>query len=85
MTGLFWSMIPHLTDPGLCATCVHAQKIVSGRGNVFWLCRKGLVDSEFPKYPRLPVLNCHGFAESLMKRAADVESEGGSDEEGTAS
>ena len=46
---------------GLCETCVHARRIESARGSVFWLCRKSEEDARFPKYPRLPVLRCSGF------------------------
>ena len=47
---------------GLCASCVHARRIESARGGVFWLCRKSEEDPRFPKYPRLPVRECPGFA-----------------------
>jgi hypothetical protein len=46
---------------GLCVECVHARRIVSERGSVFFLCRLSATDAGFPKYPRLPVLQCHGF------------------------
>ena len=54
-------MPPRAAHPGLCATCTHAQKIVSDRGSEFWLCRRGLTEPEFPKYPKLPVVRCGGF------------------------
>jgi hypothetical protein len=54
-------MPPSAPHPGLCAACLHAQKIVSERGSEFWLCRRGLTDPAFPKYPRLPVTRCSGF------------------------
>lgn len=54
-------MLPTAPDPGLCATCHHAQKITSDRGSEFWLCLRGLTDPEFLKYPRLPVVRCRGF------------------------
>ena len=41
--------------------CVHAQRIVSDRGSQFWLCRRGLTDPAYAKYPRLPVMQCRGF------------------------
>lgn len=46
---------------GLCATCVHAQRIDTGR-SVFLLCGRSKAEPErFPRYPRLPVLRCAGF------------------------
>jgi hypothetical protein len=49
---------------GLCARCVHARAITSSRGSVFQLCRLSEVDARFPKYPRLPVLQCPGFCDT---------------------
>ncbi|WBL35443.1 hypothetical protein O0235_11740 [Tepidiforma flava] len=46
---------------GLCAGCAWAQRVVSGRGSVFWLCGRSRVDARFRKYPPLPVLACPGF------------------------
>ena len=46
---------------GLCATCVHARRVESARGSVFWLCARSAEDPRFPRYPRLPVLRCPGF------------------------
>jgi hypothetical protein len=46
---------------GLCAACVHMRKIVSDRGSAFYLCQLSKVDPSFPKYPRLPVLECRGY------------------------
>jgi hypothetical protein len=48
--------------PGLCATCVHLE-LHASRRSVFVRC--GLADSDpgFPRYPRLPVVACRGFAE----------------------
>ncbi|HEV8441660.1 MAG TPA: hypothetical protein VGT40_26535 [Methylomirabilota bacterium] len=46
---------------GLCADCRHARRLVSGRGSVFWLCRRAEGDPAFPRYPRLPVLRCPGY------------------------
>jgi len=48
-------------DPGLCKDCEHAQTIRSGRGSTFYLCRLGLTNHRFPKYPRLPVRECDGY------------------------
>jgi hypothetical protein len=49
---------------GVCAECQHARRIVSAKGSTFWLCERSVSEpSKFPKYPRLPVLRCEGFAE----------------------
>jgi hypothetical protein len=49
---------------GLCARCIHAREIESSRGSVFYLCGLSDVDPAFPKYPRLPVIQCSGFRDS---------------------
>ncbi len=46
--------------PGLCANCLYARRVESGRGSTFYLCERSLTDPAFPKYPRLPVLQCSG-------------------------
>jgi hypothetical protein len=46
---------------GLCADCLHARRIESPRGSVFYLCELSLSDPRFPKYPRLPVVSCSGY------------------------
>jgi hypothetical protein len=45
---------------GLCDDCLHGKAIRSGRGSVFRLCLLHERDPRFPKYPRLPVLECGG-------------------------
>jgi len=50
-----------MIDPGLCGDCVHAQTIHSHRSSIFYLCRLGLTDPQFPKYPRLPVRACDAY------------------------
>jgi hypothetical protein len=45
---------------GLCNTCRHQRLVRSGRGSVFTLCERSKIDSAFPKYPRVPVLECAG-------------------------
>ncbi|HKW87797.1 MAG TPA: hypothetical protein VJN21_03475 [Candidatus Acidoferrales bacterium] len=47
---------------GLCADCIHARKIKSDRGSRFYLCDLSRSDPTFPKYPRLPVAECRGYA-----------------------
>jgi hypothetical protein len=46
---------------GLCDTCVH-QRVVKTERSSFSLCGKSKTDERFPKYPRLPVLSCPGYA-----------------------
>jgi hypothetical protein len=48
---------------GLCTRCLHARRIQSDRGSVFYLCELSKVDPRFPKYPKLPVLSCSGYEE----------------------
>jgi len=45
---------------GLCADCDHARLIESSKGSQFLLCQLSQSDPAFPKYPRLPVLQCSG-------------------------
>ncbi|MGA8073781.1 MAG: hypothetical protein WB995_09895 [Candidatus Acidiferrales bacterium] len=49
----------------LCADCIHAQKIRNDRGSQFILCRLSAKDSNFAKYPRLPVRECSGYKKQL--------------------
>ncbi len=46
---------------GLCQDCAFARVIRSDRGAVFYQCGKSFEDPSFPKYPRLPVLECAGY------------------------
>jgi len=48
-------------DAGLCAICLHARRIESPHGSVFYLCELSFTDPRFSKYPRLPVVSCDGF------------------------
>jgi hypothetical protein len=64
-TGLASSRatMPHPPpDFGLCAHCKHQKLIKSGRGSQFSMCRLGLKDPNWPKYPRMPVSDCTRFA-----------------------
>jgi hypothetical protein len=47
-------------DAGLCDRCRHQKLIRSGRGSVFSMCERSKTDPAYPKYPRLPVLECPG-------------------------
>lgn len=46
---------------GLCVGCQFMRRIESARGSVFYLCRRSEKEPEFPKYPRLPVIQCKGY------------------------
>ena len=54
-------------DPGLCRNCKHSNEIRTDRGSVFLMCKRGLSEPEFPKYPRLPVLHCLGFEQKTAQ------------------
>ena len=49
-------------NAGLCATCTHVRQIESAKGSTFVLCTLSASNPLFPKYPRLPVLACAGYA-----------------------
>jgi len=51
-----------LFEVGLCANCAYARRVESARGSVFYLCELSDSNPQFPKYPRLPVLECFGYA-----------------------
>ena len=55
----------HERDVGLCARCVHLCVVGHPRGGEDYV-RCGLRDTHpaYPKYPRLPVLQCDGFQEA---------------------
>jgi len=46
---------------GLCVDCLHSQRIHSARGSTFYRCKLADTDPTFPKYPRLPVVDCAGY------------------------
>jgi len=46
---------------GLCALCRHQRVVGNTRGSTFSLCERSRTDSTFPKYPRVPVMNCRGW------------------------
>ncbi len=48
------------TDPGLCARCRHAS-VARSRRSAFLRCGLAEVDARFPRYPRLPVVECAGY------------------------
>jgi len=49
-------------DPvGLCRDCRHGREVPAERAT-YWLCRRSVDDPTFPRYPRLPITACRGFA-----------------------
>jgi hypothetical protein len=47
---------------GLCAHCLHVQRVRSARRVTFYyLCKRSVSDPSFVKYPRLPVIECRGY------------------------
>jgi hypothetical protein len=56
----------------LCDHCRHCRTIRNDRGSVFLMCTLSFIDAAFPKYPRLPVLECRGYEKN-------PEGEGGGD------
>jgi hypothetical protein len=46
---------------GLCDTCKHQRIVATTRGSRFSLCERSRSDERYPRYPRLPVLECPGY------------------------
>jgi hypothetical protein len=46
---------------GLCMDCNYMRPLRSDRGSAFFLCGRSATRPDFPKYPRLPVLQCSGY------------------------
>jgi hypothetical protein len=46
---------------GLCDSCRHQRLVPNTRGSVFSRCERSKADPRYPKYPRVPVLECAGF------------------------
>ena len=61
---------PTPAKPGLCQDCQHARRIESDRGSIFLMCKLSFEDSQFAKYPRLPVLICSGYRPERENPAA---------------
>ena len=55
-------------NAGLCDRCLHQRVVNNTRGSTFSLCERSKTEPEFPKYPRVPVLECRGF--EPLSRAA---------------
>ena len=63
---------------GLCAGCAHRRLVRNTRGSTFSLCRRAAWDPTLDRYPRLPVLSCHGHRREVATGApaATVASDG---------
>ncbi len=57
----FCSVSGRSMSVGLCANCIHVKVIRSDRGSAFYRCGLSDTDPQFPKYPRLPVIQCPGY------------------------
>lgn len=53
---------------GLCASCDHVKVMISDKGSTFYLCLRSTTDPTFPKYPRLPVIQCRGYETNKSAR-----------------
>jgi hypothetical protein len=56
---------------GLCDSCAHQRVIRNTRGSSFSLCERSRFDPGYPKYPRLPVVECAGW-ESREEAGTDA-------------
>jgi hypothetical protein len=52
---------PRSARAGLCDFCEHQQLVANTRGSTFSLCRLSREDPSYPRYPRIPVLECGGY------------------------
>ena len=50
------------SSAGLCGNCRHAKVNQTRRGPSYLRCLLASVDAAYPRYPRLPVLRCAGYA-----------------------
>jgi hypothetical protein len=46
---------------GLCDSCRHQRIVRNTRGSSFSLCERSRTEPEYPRYPRLPVVQCAGY------------------------
>jgi len=55
---------------GLCDSCLHQRLVGNTRGSTFSMCGRARDDPTFPRYPRLPVAECHGYEPRLEGQSA---------------
>jgi hypothetical protein len=60
---------PLLDRVGLCKICQHCRIVQTAKGSCFYYCGLSEENSNFPKYPRLPVLVCSGFDDKTKAKA----------------
>ncbi len=72
--GMQFRRTTPVPDAGICAHCAQQRLVTTTRGSVFSLCERSRVEPErFPRYPRLPVLDCAGY-EPRRRHSADPSS-----------
>lgn len=55
-----------LAMAGLCAECGHVLVRPTHKGTIYLRCGLAATDPRFPRYPRLPVLQCDGFTPPIV-------------------
>lgn len=58
---------------GLCDSCRHQRVVRNTRGSSFSLCLRSKVDPSYPRYPRVPVLECRGHEPRMPPAGAEAE------------
>src|SRR5579862_6816785 len=58
---------------GLCATCAYMTRVHSDRGSLFYRCERSVTDPAYPKYPRLPVMECAGWVRKAPQNGTTAE------------
>ncbi len=56
-------MRPRDPSLGLCGSCRYRREVIGRQGAMYVLCRRAESDSNYPKYPRVPMLRCAGYEE----------------------
>jgi hypothetical protein len=54
---------------------VNARILASDRGSRFYRCSLSDTDPRFPRYPRLPVIQCAGFVSGAIPKTSTSEDE----------
>jgi hypothetical protein len=62
---------------GLCDSCHYQRLVHNTRGSVFSLCERSRADPDYPRYPRLPVLECAGHEPRQAARSEGSGKAGG--------
>ncbi len=58
-------------DAGLCLGCLHARRLESAKGSIFWQCELARDDPRFRQYPQLPVRVCLGFQPASRRSGSE--------------